>query len=160
MLGSLLVLLSLVLQSSPPALPPIDLQPETLIAQRVKRYGGSDIKREAALKQMFGEAGCAEITEQPVKGLKEPNLICVMKGNSERSIIVGAHYDHVDRGSGVVDNWSGASLLPSLMQSLKNEQRRHTYIFIAFPARSRARLARIFTCRASRPPTPPKYRPW
>lgn len=147
MFGSLLVLLSLVLQSSPPALPPVDLQPEVLIAQRLKRYGGNDVKREAALRQMFGEAGCTEISEQPVKGLKEPNLICVMKGTSERIIIVGAHYDHVDRGSGVVDNWSGASLLPSLMQSLKTEQRRHTYIFIGFSGEEQGEIGSNFYVR-------------
>ncbi len=33
---------------------------------------------------------------------------------------------------GVVDNWSGASLLPSLYQAVKNEPRKHTYIFIGF----------------------------
>ena len=35
-------------------------------------------------------------------------------------------------GDGVVDNWSGASLLPSLYQSLKTEPRTHSYIFIGF----------------------------
>ena len=35
-------------------------------------------------------------------------------------------------GDGVVDNWSGASLLPSLYQSLKTELRTHSYIFIGF----------------------------
>jgi len=31
-----------------------------------------------------------------------------------------------------VDNWSGASLLPSLYQSLKTAEREHTYIFVGF----------------------------
>lgn len=37
-----------------------------------------------------------------------------------------------EEGDGVVDNWSGASLLPSLYQSFRGTPRQHTYIFIAF----------------------------
>ncbi len=59
-------------------------------------------------------------------------MICVLPGNSEKVIIVGAHFDHVSDGSGVVDNWSGASLLPSLYQALKDHPRKHTFIFIGF----------------------------
>jgi len=38
----------------------------------------------------------------------------------------------VSEGDGVVDNWSGASLLPSLYEAVKIEPRKHTYIFIGF----------------------------
>jgi hypothetical protein len=30
------------------------------------------------------------------------------RGSSEKVIIVGAHFDRVAQGDGVVDNWSGA----------------------------------------------------
>jgi Zn-dependent M28 family amino/carboxypeptidase len=45
---------------------------------------------------------------------------------------VGAHFDHISAGDGVVDNWSGASLLPSLYEAVKVVPRQHTYIFIGF----------------------------
>ena len=45
---------------------------------------------------------------------------------------MGAHFDHVETGQGVVDNWSGASLLPSLFESLQAEPHRHTFVFIGF----------------------------
>jgi Zn-dependent M28 family amino/carboxypeptidase len=32
----------------------------------------------------------------------------------------------------VVDNWSGASLLPTLLKSLSSQPRQHTYVFIGF----------------------------
>lgn len=53
-------------------------------------------------------------------------------GESPETIVVGAHFDHISAGSGVVDNWSGASLLPSLVQSLNNAPRHHTFVFIGF----------------------------
>lgn len=103
-----------------------------VIQARLREYGGKDAERESKLKAMFAEAGCANLNEQAVKGSKLPNLICVLPGSGERTVIVGAHYDHVNEGQGVVDNWSGASLLPSLYEALKPKPRKHTYIFIGF----------------------------
>lgn len=51
---------------------------------------------------------------------------------TQATIVVGAHFDHVSQGDGIVDNWSGASLLPSLFQSLAGSPRKHTFVFIGF----------------------------
>jgi Zn-dependent M28 family amino/carboxypeptidase len=48
--------------------------------------------------------------------------------------VVGGHFDFADHGKGIVDDWSGASLLPSLYQALKSRPRQHTYVFVAFAA--------------------------
>jgi putative aminopeptidase FrvX len=105
-----------------------------VIEARLGKYAGANKEREATLKQMFVEAGCDEqhISEQAVKGSRLPNVICTLPGSSNQAIIVGAHFDHVPDVDGVVDNWSGASLLPSLYESLKVVPRKHTYIFIGF----------------------------
>jgi putative aminopeptidase FrvX len=105
-----------------------------VVEARLRKYPGDNKQREATLKQMFTEAGCDDqhISEEPVKGSKLPNVICLLPGSSDKVIIVGAHFDRVPAGDGVVDNWSGASLLPSLYEAVKLEPRRHTYIFIGF----------------------------
>jgi aminopeptidase-like protein len=105
-----------------------------VIEQRLGKYGGKNQQREATLKQIFTEAGCDDqhLSEQPVKGSKLPNVICLLPGTSGKIIIVGAHFDHVSEGDGVVDNWSGASLLPSLFEAIKIQARKHTYIFVGF----------------------------
>jgi hypothetical protein len=105
-----------------------------VVEQRLQSYKGNDSQREATLKSMFEAAGCRgdKLTEQPVKGLKQPNLICVLSGSTDSVIVVGAHFDHVDAGDGVVDNWTGASMLPSLYQALNGQLRRHTFFFVAF----------------------------
>ena len=46
--------------------------------------------------------------------------------------MVGAHYYKVSNGHGAVDNWSVASLLPSLYQGLTSKARRLTFIFVGF----------------------------
>ncbi len=107
---------------------------QKVVEERLQSYKGSDSKRELTLETLFHAAGCAEdkLTEQPITGSKLPNLICVLPGKTDSVILVGAHFDHVDVGDGVVDNWSGASMLPSLYQALNTEPRRHTFIFLAF----------------------------
>jgi len=107
---------------------------QQVVESRLKRYAGNDRQREEALKQMFTDAGCdgAHLSEQAVKFTRQPNVICELPGSSDEVIIVGAHFDHVSLGDGVVDNWSGASLLPSLYEAVKVEPRRHCYIFIGF----------------------------
>ncbi len=111
-----------------------------VIQARLGRYAGKDKQREETLKQMFKEAGCDDphLTEQSVKGSKLPNLICVLPGNSENSVIVGAHFDHVDAGAGVVDNWSGSSLLSSLYEAVKGTgDVPHVHLFSVAPDSSK-----------------------
>jgi Zn-dependent M28 family amino/carboxypeptidase len=67
-----------------------------------------------------------------VKGVKIPNVICTLPGTTDSVILVGAHTDHTSNGLGVIDDWSGAALLPSLYESLRNKPRLHTYVFIGF----------------------------
>ena len=105
-----------------------------IVETRLHQYAGDNTQRESTLKQLFAQSGCDDkhLSEQPVKDLKQPNVICLLSGNSGRTIIVGAHFDRVAHGDGVVDNWSGASLLPSLYQAVKDQPRTHTYVFIGF----------------------------
>jgi putative aminopeptidase FrvX len=107
---------------------------QEVIQNRLKQYSDQNSKREAAVKQMFKEAGCGgeQLSEQPVPETAAPNVICTLPGEGNEAIIIGAHFDHVHNGDGVVDNWSGASLLPSLFQSLRFTPRKHTFVFISF----------------------------
>lgn len=105
-----------------------------VIEERLRQVTDKNPKREKALQTLFEEAGCTgeQLAEQPVKGSRTPNVTCTLKGTEDATVIVGAHYDKVDNGHGVVDNWSGASLLPSLFQGLHGKPRRLTFVFIGF----------------------------
>ncbi len=104
------------------------------IERRLNAVEDSNIKREQKLRQLFEEAGCAgdRLTEQEVKHVKAPNVICTLPGEMESQIIVGAHFDFVNRGKGIVDNWNGCSLLPSLFWNLRCVPRRHTFVLVGF----------------------------
>ena len=90
-------------------------------------------ERRERLKQLFMEVGCQGpyLKEQRVRRSRF-NVICTLEGESDSTIIIGAHHDKARNGDGVVDNWSGASLLPSLYEALKSDQRQHTFVFIGF----------------------------
>jgi len=128
--GSVLLTASLLAQSQ--------LEFRTLtqdaIEVRLQGFSAKNDQREVALRQLFIQSGCKgdRLTEQVVRKNLPPNLICVLPGATDQVILVGAHSDHVEKGDGVVDNWSGASLLPSLFYSLSSPPRRHTYVFVAF----------------------------
>jgi Zn-dependent M28 family amino/carboxypeptidase len=119
------------------------------VEARLRKYNGNNKQREATLKQMFAEAGCDDqhLSEQSVKGSKLPNVICFLPGSSNKLIIVGAHFDRVSQGDGVVDNWSGASLLPSLYEAVKAESREHSYVFIGFTDEEQGEVGSRFYAR-------------
>lgn len=128
------------------------MDPEVVEA-RLKSAPRKNPEREAVLEQMFEQSGCkgASLSEQPVSHQDLPNVICSESGSSNSIIIVGAHYDKVARGGGVVDNWSGASLLPSLFESLQQLPRRHTFLFVGFTAEEQGLIGSKFYARQMTP---------
>lgn len=107
--------------------------PPQIVQERLQRYAQSNPARETVIKKLFSDAGCTALKEQPVQKSALPNVVCTLPGTGGGGVIVvGAHFDHVRRGDGVADNWSGASLLPSLYQSLNAKPRHHTFVFVSF----------------------------
>jgi hypothetical protein len=106
---------------------------QEIVEQRIRAFTTSNETRFTSLRKLFEDAGCTgdALSEHAVKGSHLPNLVCTYPG-SESTIIVGAHFDLAEKGQGVIDNWSGASLLPSLYQGLTKSSRRHTFTFVGF----------------------------
>jgi Iap family predicted aminopeptidase len=110
-----------------------EIKPE-IVQARLESVSRKISERRATLESLFRETGCDadRLSEKEIPHLKDANIVCTMPGTDAATIVVGAHYDLADKGTGAVDDWSGAALLPSLYQSLKAEPRRHTFVFIAF----------------------------
>src|SRR5579875_3713396 len=117
-----------------------------ILEQRLKSAPRNNEERAKTLRAMFRAAGCGstDLAEQLVHKGKPPNIICKLPGETSGLIIVGAHLDHVRRGDGIVDDWSGTSLLPSLYQSLRPQSRRHTFLFIGFTEEEKGRRGSKF----------------
>jgi len=102
-----------------------------IVAERLRLAVSSNSKRKEILMQEFAAAGCTQVFEQPVKGARQGNVICTVRGTGDGTILIGAHFDTAN-SLGVVDNWSGAALLPSLYQGLAGRKRNHTFVFVGF----------------------------
>jgi putative aminopeptidase FrvX len=109
--------------------------PAGTLESRLKLASHKLDERRSRLMEMFSEAGCGAgtVIQQKVPRTKEPNLICTVPGDNARKIVIGAHYDSAG-GDGVIDNWSGAILLPSLFQMMKAKKLRHTVEVVGFAA--------------------------
>jgi hypothetical protein len=60
------------------------------------------------------------------------NVIAVKPGASEKTIVIGAHYDSVSVGRGAFDNASGVGLLLALAAKLQPQVTPYTIVFAAF----------------------------
>src|ERR1700730_9307859 len=111
------------------------LQTRDVVEDRLKSFSTKNSDREALIRNWFAESGCkgANLFEQALERNLPPNVICVLPGETQQVILVGAHTDKVDSfGDGVVDNWTGAVLLTALFESLSGQLRHHTLIFVGF----------------------------
>src|SRR5690242_12925996 len=93
------------------------------VAQRLEAGNVDARKRQATIEDLFRATGC-EVTVQKVTG-HASNVVCTLPGSTNSTIVTGGHFDFVARGKGIVDDWSGTSLLPSLYEAIKSKPRRH-----------------------------------
>ncbi|MCW5963199.1 MAG: M28 family peptidase [Bryobacterales bacterium] len=111
---------------------------------RLRLAVANEGERRIRLTKLMEESGCTgdAFTEQRFRGSKQPNLICSITASSAEStgtIIVGAHYDSAG-GEGVIDNWTGAILLPSLFEMIRKSPTRHHFQFVGFAAEEQGLL--------------------
>jgi hypothetical protein len=102
------------------------------VLERMKNIPDNNQKRAERLKELFTQAGCGTLSEQKIPGQETPNIICRLGSGKGALIIVGAHYDRSFSPQRPLDDWSGASLLPALYQSLRLKKRDHSFLFVAF----------------------------
>jgi hypothetical protein len=116
--------------------PNVRLQTREAIERHLKSFSTKNQVREGLIRKWLSEAGCKDtnLSEQEFERKLPPNVICVLPGETREIIVVGAHTDHVEVGDGVVDDWTGAVLLPALLYSLSAQPRRHTFVFVGFSA--------------------------
>jgi VWFA-related protein len=97
-----------------------------LIAEHLKFVQAGDTDRVATLRKMLQKSGCPQVIEQSVPKEESPNLICLLPGQEDGTIIVGASLDGPAAESGTL------TLLPLLAESIAPVAHRFTVMLIAF----------------------------
>jgi hypothetical protein len=142
-LGGLLIAGLAGAASAPAQTTHFRLQTREVVAGHLKSFSTKNSEREALIRKWLAEAGCKDkdLSEEALDRKLPPNVICALPGLTKEVIVVGAHTDHVDSfGDGVVDNWTGAVLLPALLYSLSAQPRHHTIILIGFSGEEKGLL--------------------
>lgn len=91
-------------------------------------------KRLDGVKTLFASVGAAEsdITVEKYDKDKIKNVVVRKKGETDETIVVGAHYDRTDTGCGATDNWSGITILAHTYRTILPLATKKSYIFVAF----------------------------
>src|SRR5579872_1091570 len=104
---------------------------KSVVLERAAHAPATLEERQARIRELFMQGGCKREEDAPAapeSGKSDlPNVTCRLPGVSGATILVMANY-----GGSPVDRWNGASLLPSLFQSLAGRKRRHTFLFVAW----------------------------
>lgn len=110
----------------------IKLSTEEDLAEDMKIVPCKYEERLDAAKKLFVKMGAKEtdVSTETFKNLK--NLVVKVKGKSDETIVIGAHYDKVKEGCGAIDNWTGIIIIANLYKSLSQFSTDKSYIFVAF----------------------------
>jgi hypothetical protein len=108
------------------------LSTEQQIASHFDKTPCKTKERLPAVRALFEEMGASaeEISTQKTRGAE--NLLVTKKGRELGTIVVGAHYDFIDEGCGVVDNWTGIVALAHVYRSVTRMGMNKTIVFAAF----------------------------
>jgi hypothetical protein len=114
------------------AAPAVPVPRETLLAD-LAVVPQKDFERSERLVQLFKQTGLKTVTRQSIP-LRETgcNVIATLPGQTQETIVVGAHLDHTPGGTGAIDNWTGVVCMVNLGRSLARTLPRHTFVFVGF----------------------------
>lgn len=112
------------------------IQASKYIETKLKEYKLNVYTQEFEFKTIFNET--EDWTKHKGEKRTGRNVIGILKGTSEKKIIISAHYDSVN-GPGANDDASGVGVMLELARILATEKHNKTIIFIAFDAEEHMR---------------------
>jgi hypothetical protein len=111
---------------------PLRISTEPELVEQLKKGPCENKDRLESVRELFLHVGADE-TEIRIDSFRNvENLVVSKKGKTAETVIVGAHYDKVGDGCGVIDNWSGIVILANLYRTLKPIETEKSYLFVAF----------------------------
>lgn len=104
------------------------------VAESVKQVPCKVEERMEGVRKLFLAAGANEdeIKVEKFDNDKTLNVVVRKAGKSNETIIVGAHYDRGEKGCGVMDNWTGVSIVAHIFKSIHRLDTQKSYVFVAF----------------------------
>jgi VWFA-related protein len=101
-----------------------------LIEEQLKLAPASATDRLRTLRALFQKGGCPQVVEQQVPEEEFPNLMCILPGQEDGTILVSVPFDAQPDDPG--RRWSSLTLLPLLVESISLVPHRFTVMLAAF----------------------------
>ena len=115
----------------PIAIDPVPTQLSGGDIERLESAPRDNVERER-LARFYLESHCDVVTSDRIPGSSFNNHSCRIPGASEERIVVGAHYDKVNEGRGIIDNWTGVVLTARLLSVFEGAAPKYTWEFVMF----------------------------
>lgn len=103
-----------------------------LIEEQVKLSPAEPAARIHTLRGLFQKGGCPQVIEQEVPAQDFPNVMCILPGKEEGTIVAGASIDYPLMDTQDPGGWGALTALPLLAESLSLVPHRFTIMLIAF----------------------------
>ena len=114
-----------------------DIQPVTIVQapgfKHVDQAPRRNLVRQSTIEAWW-EDRCPNFRRMDLPSHRTDNLVCRIPGKHPETIVVGAHFDKVQQGRGVADNWSGVVVLDALLNLLQTSEPHYTIELVAFAA--------------------------
>jgi putative aminopeptidase FrvX len=108
--------------------------PKDEVEKSVKSVPCPQNERMEGVRRLFKEAGAKdeEIVIEKFEKDKTANVVVRKKGETDETVIIGAHYDRTNLGCGVLDNWTGVTIISHIYKTVRPLSTKKSYIFVAF----------------------------
>lgn len=104
---------------------------EDFIAQ-IKRVECENSERFSAVQRLLTNLGVEDSDVEIEKFENVTNIVLTVKGKTDETVVVGAHFDKTTLGCGAIDNWTGIVLVANLYKEFVARKNNKTYKFVAF----------------------------
>jgi len=89
-------------------------------------------ERMDAARSLFEKMGATDAELKIERYKRAENLVLRKPGVGAGTIVIGAHYDKVEKGCGAVDNWTGVVTVANVYRTLRAVPLKKTILFVAF----------------------------
>jgi acetylornithine deacetylase/succinyl-diaminopimelate desuccinylase-like protein len=113
--------------------------------------------RQAAVQALFQKMGAPAGAMAVEKRDNIENLVLRRDSPTDETIVIGAHYDHVERGCGAIDNWTGIVALAHVYRSASKLSAHKKTLFVAFGSEELGLLGSKAMVRAIHKEDRPNY---
>lgn len=102
------------------------------LVEEIKAVDCDDADRQKEVVRLFERNGAGKDEIKTEKFEDVSNVVVTVRGRTDETVVVGAHFDKTTLGCGAIDNWTGVVIVANLFENFRQLKNEKTYKFVAF----------------------------